>query len=170
MANENLTTFQQLAEANRRVDEAMNLSSTLWAISQLGNMLSEAQTDKGFESLKDAHWSAIGISINRMAESLYLAQDSEIERLESEAGEIAEKHEAWQRLDHLFMEEFDTGERQQVYDLFKKASTGELTVENAKDLFPDIKRETAEKITELLDDEDFRFLTGWDDKELAAAS
>lgn len=45
-----------------------------------------------------------------------------------------------------------------MLEFFEGAIKGEVTQENARELFPSIKPETANKITELLDNEDFLFL------------
>ncbi len=151
MATENLTTFQKLHIANKRVQEAEELNTALWAISQLGDMLTAAQSDAGFESIKERHWSAIGISINRMAESLYWAHDKEIMRLEDEAGEIAARYEAEEQRIKALDLNLDVEERKEVVNFLTKFNAGEITLENVKELCPGLKPETAQKLFEYID-------------------
>lgn len=95
MATENhntQTTAQSLLKAEANRDEAFNDNTTLWAIAKLGDLLSEAQDQDGFDGLTDHHWSAIGVAINRMATNLCDKQGEWCKKLDDEAGEIAARH------------------------------------------------------------------------------
>ena len=65
-----LKAWKQELARDKAVSEAREANTAAFAIKHLGRMLSDAQSDAGYESIDHSQWSAVGIAIEQLAEKL----------------------------------------------------------------------------------------------------